>query len=123
MKEQLVFGEQPKSTGLSYLLWLFFGLLGAHRIYLGRTGTGIAQLAMCLSVIGIIPLLLWWLIDAFLIPGMARDANLEAIREIEGFSEEEDDNGEPAPRLEYARTMSDPRVDEIRELSRRSRLR
>lgn len=73
---------RPKSIGVAYLLWLFFGMLGAHRFYLGRTGTAIAILLLTLisavlSFVGIGLLLflipaIWVLIDLFLIPGMAR---------------------------------------------------
>ncbi|PPQ39560.1 TM2 domain-containing protein [Rhodoblastus acidophilus] len=30
-----------KSVGTAYLLWLFFGFLGAHKFYLNRPGWGI----------------------------------------------------------------------------------
>ncbi len=73
---------RPKSIGVAYVLWLFFGMLGAHRFYLGRTGTAIAILLLTLisailSFVGIGLLLflipaIWVLIDVFLIPGMAR---------------------------------------------------
>lgn len=35
-----------KSTGIAYLLWLIgcFGVLGFHRFYLGKIGTGILWL-------------------------------------------------------------------------------
>ena len=72
----------PKSIGLAYVLWFFFGQLGIHRFYLKRTGTGIVQLILgvlgwILSAFGIGFVLLgilwlWLLIDIFLIPGMAR---------------------------------------------------
>lgn len=72
----------PKSIGVAYLLWFFLGMLGAHRFYLGRTGTGITILVLTiassiLSFIGIgffiflIPAV-WVFIDLFLIPGMAK---------------------------------------------------
>lgn len=35
-----------KSTGAAHGLWFFVGFLGGHRFYLGRTGSGIAQLVM-----------------------------------------------------------------------------
>lgn len=33
---------------IAYLLWLFLGGLGAHRFFLGRTGSGLTMLAMTL---------------------------------------------------------------------------
>ncbi|WP_205478504.1 TM2 domain-containing protein [Sphingomonas arenae] len=88
LKQQLVFEANKKSTGASYLLWFFLGGFGAHRFYLGRTGSAIAQLL--LGLLGWIPLFLgwvvlgvWWLIDAFLIPDMIRVENMKTISRIE----------------------------------------
>ena len=79
--EQRVTNE-AKSAGVGYLLWIFLGWLGAHRLYLGATGTGIVMLLLWVigtvtSVIGVGYILLaiwaiWWVIDLFLIPGMVR---------------------------------------------------
>ncbi len=73
-------GNEKKSVGVAYVLWLLVGGFGAHRFYLGKTGSAIAILAMWLIgwltvaiLIGIIPLSIvgiWLLVDAFLIPGM-----------------------------------------------------
>ena len=38
-----------KSTGVAYLLWLFFGGIGAHKFYLGRPG--VAVLYICMFVL------------------------------------------------------------------------
>lgn len=74
-----------KEMGIAYILWLFLGTLGIHRFYLGRTGTGITQLvlslvgwATALLLIGFVFLAVVWvwvIVDAFLIPGMTREAN------------------------------------------------
>jgi TM2 domain-containing membrane protein YozV len=93
------FQANQKSILISYLLWFFFGGLGGHRYYNGRIGSGLAQLALLVlgllaelvgiatiamqnnfvaSVGGALLLLiagLWFLIDAFLIPGWVRGHN------------------------------------------------
>jgi len=117
-QEQLIFEAHRKSAGASYLLWFFLGFLGAHRFYLGRTGTGVAQLLMCLSIVGIIPLAFWWLIDAFQIPEMVRDENMKTIRELSGHRPPDDDPRLSAPPQTPPRPL-DPRVEEIRAMRRR----
>lgn len=58
-----------KSMAITYSLWLPLGLIGAHRYYLGKTGTALAQ-TLTLGGLG-----LWWLVDLFLIPRMVDQAN------------------------------------------------
>jgi TM2 domain-containing membrane protein YozV len=75
----------PKELWLAYLLAAIVGTLGIHRMYLGRTGSGIAMLAIYLAsvplsfigvgLIGLLALSIWWVVDLFLIPGMVRDEN------------------------------------------------
>lgn len=68
-----------KRRWLARLLWLPpFGLFGAHRFYLDRTGTGIAMM-FTLGGSGA-----WWLVDFFLIPGMIRKFNEEQVRREAG---------------------------------------
>jgi TM2 domain-containing membrane protein YozV len=56
------------SVFIGYVLWIF-GFTGAHRFYFGRPISG--AIWMCtLGLLGI-----GWLIDLFLIPGMARTAD------------------------------------------------
>jgi len=69
--EQRVANEKP-STGAAYLLCLFFGALGIHRLYLGEKGTGIIMLILGITVIGLFVTAIWAFIDLFLIPGMIR---------------------------------------------------
>lgn len=68
--------SRKKSTAATWLLWVFLGFAGAHRFYLGRIGTGVAML---LTIGG---LLIWALVDAFLIPGMLRDNERKVQAEI-----------------------------------------
>ena len=87
------FEASKKSTLIAYLLWFFLGWLGAHRFYLGYVTSGLILLALwvvgtVLSVIyiGFIILALpaiWWVVDLFLIPGLARERNHQIIAEIE----------------------------------------
>jgi TM2 domain-containing membrane protein YozV len=55
------------SALLGYVLWIF-GFLGAHRFYFGKKLTGTLYF-FTLGLLGV-----GWLIDLFLIPGMARNA-------------------------------------------------
>jgi TM2 domain-containing membrane protein YozV len=49
-EKQAVIVSHEKSTALAYVLLIFLGQLGIHRFYLGRVGTGLAQLL--LGVVG-----------------------------------------------------------------------
>ncbi len=81
-----MYDANRKSAGVSYLLLLFLGGLGAHRFHLGRTGTAVAQLpltilgwtllAVVVGIVLLIPLGIWLIVDLFLVPGMVRDHNM-----------------------------------------------
>lgn len=80
-RAQMMYDANRKSTGVAYLLCIFLGGFGAHRFYLGQTGTGVAQLI--LGLLGWvtffftwIPLGIWLIVDLFLIPGIARGENM-----------------------------------------------
>lgn len=90
-RQQLIFQANRKSTGAAYLLWLFLGSFGAHRFYLGQTGTAVTQLLLLL--LGWLPLFLGWvvlgiwlLVDLFLIPEIARQKNMELVNVLGGSS-------------------------------------
>lgn len=68
-------GNEGPSAALAYFFWLFLGIVSAHRFYLGKTGTAILQIISYFFVIGVI----WFLIDALLLPDMIR-ARQDAIR-------------------------------------------
>jgi len=86
-EQQVIIVKQEKSIGLAYVLLIFLGQLGIHRFYLGRVGTGVAQLLLGVVgwatfwlVIGFVPLAVLWIwvfIDLFLTAGMVRAANAE----------------------------------------------
>lgn len=81
----MAFEANKKSAGVAYLLWFFTGSVGGHRFYLGRTGSAVAQLTLCLTgillalvivgffLIGV--LAVWLLIDLFTIGGMVEEQN------------------------------------------------
>lgn len=75
--EQRVTNEGP-SAGVAWLLLLFLGLVGAHRFYLGRGGSGFLMIlaTLCFFVPGAI----WVFIDLFLLGGMIRSRR-EEIRD------------------------------------------
>ena len=56
------------SKTIGYILWIF-GFMGAHRFYYGRPVTG----TIYFFTLGL--LLVGWIVDLFLIPGMDRDAD------------------------------------------------
>lgn len=82
----MIYDANRKSAGVAYLLWLFIGMTGAHRFYLGRTGTAATQLA--LFVLGLLTLVagvgfvflgieaVWVVFDAFLIGSIVREHNM-----------------------------------------------
>lgn len=67
--------NEQKSVGVAYALWFFLGILSLHRFYLGRPGTAILQILSYFILVGF----LWWIVDAFLIPGMV-DKHRDKIR-------------------------------------------
>lgn len=81
-----------KSAVIAYVLWWFLGTFGAHRFYLNQGGTAIAMLVitlvsvpLCLVFVGFIGLGIigvWWIVDAFLIPGMLQEYNLKLARSL-----------------------------------------
>jgi TM2 domain-containing membrane protein YozV len=83
-----------RSVVLAYLIWFFLGYGGVHRMYLGRWISGLVMLilfglSLALTVIlvgylGLGLIMLWWVIDALLIPGMTHRANDRLIDRLSG---------------------------------------
>ena len=89
-RAQMMYDANKKSVGVAYLLFIFFGGLGAHRFYLGQTGSAVVQLI--LGVLGLvtffitwIPLSIWLIVDLFLIPGIAREYNMKMADRFSTF--------------------------------------
>jgi TM2 domain-containing membrane protein YozV len=88
----MMYDIRKKSMVLAYLLWWFLGTFGAHRFYIGRTGSAVAMLLIMLfsfvmvfiviGIFGFIAIGIWWLIDAFLIYGMVNEHNLRLARQL-----------------------------------------
>lgn len=60
------------SKAIGYILWIF-GFMGAHRFYYGRPVSG----TIWFFTLGL--LLIGWIIDLFLIPGMDRDTDIKYV--------------------------------------------
>ena len=92
-KAMMAFESEKKSTGICYLLWFFLGGFGAHRFYLGRTGSAIAMLIISIiswillfagiGLLGLIAIGVWLIVDAFLIPGIAREHNQALVQRLD----------------------------------------
>ncbi len=84
-KTKYALQAEGKNTVIAYVLWWFLGAIGVHRMYLGRTGSGVAMLS--LFIIGIVTAVLavgyiflsivgiWWLVDGFLTYSMVKEEN------------------------------------------------
>lgn len=74
--------NKPKSRVTAFLLATFLGMFGAHRFYLGRTGTAVFQLILTLTLVGAIVSSVWVLIDWIrLIIGTFEDADGNTLEE------------------------------------------
>lgn len=81
----MMYESNKKSTGIAYLLWFFLGMFGAHRFYIGETGTGVAILLITICsillkfvLIGFVTIFIsifWVFIDLFLIPSLVQKHN------------------------------------------------
>lgn len=59
--------SRAKKPLTAYALWFFLGWFGAHRFYAGRTQSGFAMTALCLSVVGFPIAFFWWMADAVIL--------------------------------------------------------
>jgi TM2 domain-containing membrane protein YozV len=92
-----------RSVGVAYLLWFPWGILGIHRFYLGRVGTGLIWLFTGgLCAIG-------WIVDLFLIPGLVREANARIMSDLQEMAPAGFGLGRDAP----GEAMAAPRGGDI----------
>ena len=84
LQKQLVLEQNRKSTGVAYLLWLFLGWFGVHRFYTGNIKSGVAMLILALTGVGLVVGVPWWIVDAFLVPGLVQDKNIKTIQMLSG---------------------------------------
>lgn len=94
--KMMMYESNKKSTGIAYLLWFFFGLLGAHRFYIGETGTGVAILLITICsimlkfvLIGFVTIfisIIWVFIDLFLIPSLVQKHNNQLAARLNIYS-------------------------------------
>ena len=116
--EQMTYIEQrlandKKSALVAYALWFFVGWFGAHRFYFGKNKIAILFIALAfisiitfVFLIGIataIVLVVWVIVDAFLIPSwIVQDTQEKRERLTEELSQTEANVEEP-----HAETQQD----------------
>jgi len=66
-----------RDIGVAYILWLLLGFFGGHRFYARQKGTAIIMMILTVTVIGWPITLIWWLIDALLLPDLVDKFNRE----------------------------------------------
>jgi TM2 domain-containing membrane protein YozV len=84
-KAILQYQANAKSVGLAFAFWFFFGMVGAHRFYSGKPGSGGVQLLLtlvsiplCLVLVGFLTFFanaMWVFLDVFFISGWVREYN------------------------------------------------
>jgi TM2 domain-containing membrane protein YozV len=105
-ERMLHYDANKKSTFLAFIIWFFFAVLAGHRFYLERYGSAVAMLLIwvvgavlfiaavlssfsnldevaealfVIAIIDFVVLVVWILVDLFLIPGLVRRYNHEIV--------------------------------------------
>ena len=116
LQKQMAFESRRKSVGIAYLLWFVLGGFGVHRFYSGHTASAVAQLVLCISIVGWLALGPWLIIDLFLIPGLVREKNMETLSLLGYDAEDDDRDPRPArPLPQPAQTDADRRREAMLE--------
>ena len=76
MQFDMQFASQRKNPTTALILGLFLGALGIDRFYIGHIGLGVGKL---LTLGG---LLIWQIVDWFLIMGATRKRNMQIAQQI-----------------------------------------
>ena len=86
------YDANKKSLVVAYILLFVVGSLGAHRFYLGRTGSAVAMLVITLvswlllfvlvGALGLIAVGIWVIVDACRLPGMVQAWNNRLIGQL-----------------------------------------
>ena len=70
-----------KSRLTAFLLAFFLGMFGVHRMYVGKIASGIVQLLLTISIIGILFVSIWVLIDwIFILTGEFKDKESKYLK-------------------------------------------
>lgn len=87
--------NQGKNMFVAYVLWYFLGALGAHRFYMKKTGSAVAQLILSITIVGLVVNAVWLIVDAFLVHTWVKEHNREL--EYRLVSQMLAEQGPPAP--------------------------
>lgn len=55
--------DYSRSVAIYLILCWFFGIIGVHRFYAGKTGTGVCMLILTCTIVGILVTAIWALVD------------------------------------------------------------
>lgn len=112
---EMAFEEQRKKKRVAYLLWLLFGWFGVHRLYAGKTRSGLIQMLLTLTVVGFVFVTFWWwLIDALLVPDMVNEHNLKTLHLINASGAPEEMESSPGA-LTIADSRRERMLEELRQ--------
>lgn len=107
--------RQQKKLVIAYILWFFFGAIGAHRFYLSQYKSAFAMIVLGVAVLlshFAMPIVIvygaWWLFDALLIPGYVdAAADHSMIQIVTEHKEEKDPNAAPPPKFVEIQELHD----------------
>lgn len=74
---------RAKTALATYLLWFFFGMLGAHNFYLGRTKCAVWQLVLTLLIVTSVITAVWAFVDLFRIGSFLRAHNGRVAADVQ----------------------------------------